>query len=1556
MPISKLIFLLIFFSNSIAFSISAQTPQNRFEKITTENGLPHSVVFDIIQDQKGFIWFGTGGGLARYDGINFVPYPGNVDYIYLDREGHLWIQNKNELLSILNPTTGQISNVSELKYSVGAIFQAKNGIFYFLCKEGKILSFNKLTKQISIIVDKIDYFYRYSKSIVEDSEGMLWFGIGYQGLLNLDPKTGKYKIYNAPKNATSKYNYSIYEIFFDKDSVLWAAGEGIWNFNIETKQYDLCKPICDQIGFYKNIQKIVQDNAGNLWIATENGLISHNPYNNNTTLYKHDPDDALSISANSLNSLLIDNSNVLWISTTKGGVSKLDLNAKKFHFLQRNQKNNSSISHNLVSGIFEDTLRNVWIYAGDLTLNRWNRNTNVITKFKAENRSKNKFHSNSPYGFITGDNKGNIWVAPWLWTLNKITTKNNKTKFTHYQTTDNVSNKIPGGWAYRFILPTKDGNLWLAFADAGVDYFECTSGIFRHYKNFNRNDFLNQQNYFWSMMEDKDGNIWAGHSKNGFIKYNISSKKINNYYFPSEHILETYCILLTTDNQVYIGTNNGIFVYASDSVKFVKQYTTRDGLPHFNIRGILEDSHKNYWVSTDKGLAKIDAKTKKIRVFTKSDGLPGDEFSIGSYYKNKKGEMFFGGVNGLLYFDPDSIIDNPIQPKTVITELRILQKLVNVGDTVNGRILLQKDISYTNLIELHENDQAFTLGFASLHYSNPTKNNFLYKLEGWDKDWSLITTGQNHATYTNLPHGKYIFKVKSSNMDQIWNPIPSELTIIIHPPFWNTFWFKGMLALLFLSIILLVLWIKAKAINSQKILLKRTVEEQTKNLNQANEALKTQKDEIELQYKNIQTLAEMGQKITSSIKAIDIIERVYQSLNSVMDAEDFSIGIVNKSDNVIEFYGYSGPDNKIKASRLSLSDEDRLSVWCVHNAVPVFMTDLETEIGKYLNKKIDLYTKDKSPKSVVYMPLININKEVIGVLLAKSYQKEAYLQVHFNIIQNLASYISIALDNSNAYEEIEIQSRKLKELDELKSRFLTNISHEFKTPLTLLLGPLDKLRYEDEDISRRGLYDIMERNAQRLQRLIHQLLELSMVDEGVKRVNTSVINIGAKIKELSSTFNYLAETKQIDFEVDIPSDIKNCNIDTEKLEEIIYNLLSNAFKYTEAKNNIKPNFGAKVSIKLSIENQSNFPMICIAITDNGIGIDSNKLDKIFNRFYRVDNENVKQTEGIGVGLSLTYKLIELLEGSIEVKSVEMEETTFIVKLPYVETQEPISKHNTEIKSTVISDLLLSDNYVSDASNIPLKKILIIEDNADLRAFLKLCLIDYYQISEASNGNEGYLLATGLMPDIIICDIMMPILDGLELCKLIKTNDITSHIPVVLLTAKSANEARMEGYEVGADEYITKPFDRQVLLSRIKNILESRTRLKEKFGKAVGKDPKEVLIEVVEDKFLRNIIEIVEENISNSDFTVDKMAHLVGMGRSLFFKKFQALVGKHPNDFIRQYRLRRAASFFDKGNTDIAQVAFEVGFEYANYFARCFKEEYGSTPSEYIRTHVNFRVA
>jgi signal transduction histidine kinase/DNA-binding response OmpR family regulator len=596
---------------------------------------------------------------------------------------------------------------------------------------------------------------------------------------------------------------------------------------------------------------------------------------------------------------------------------------------------------------------------------------------------------------------------------------------------------------------------------------------------------------------------------------------------------------------------------------------------------------------------------------------------------------------------------------------------------------------------------------------------------------------------------------------------------------------------------------------------------------------------------------------------------------------------------------------------------------------------------------------------------------VLGFLLLMFFAvkwRSKYLENEKQELEKIVKYRTKEIEEQKCQLEKQTiqlaeQSEKLKEMDEVKSRFFANISHEFRTPITLIMGPLEQMlsACPGHDRAQKKKLRMMLRNCQRLLRLINQLLELANFESGTMKLQSRPRNIIHFLKGIIASFEILTDQEELDLTFYAEEEDINLYLDERKMEDVICNLLTNAIKFTPA--------GGKITVTCTkgLTEKVNFPSgsVKISVSDTGPGIPGDKLADIFDRFYQSESTYEHYHQGFGIGLAIARELVELHHGTIDVHSTEGQGTEFIMELPlgdqHLKPEEIINLTGESVSPPEPGEISTPDMVKAEKEEeepgeemeqeITAEKaakdiILVVEDSVDMRNYIKGSLEPQYQVVEAIDGRDGIEKASQIIPDLIISDIMMPETDGYELCRVLKNNRDTSHIPIILLTAKASEENILQGLELGADDYVTKPFSTQLLCARITNLIELRRHLQLNMEREMTLKPDKTSVSNIDKEFVKDLQEVINKNISDPEFNVEELCKRLYMGRTTLYRKILALTGEPPTEYIRSYRLKRGAELLKSGRGSVLEVAFEVGFSSANYFSKCFKKKFHQLPSSF----------
>ncbi len=830
--------------------ISPQNRPFRFDHISLNEGLSQNTVFCMLQDSKGFIWFCTQDGLNKYDGCTFTVYkpePGNptslshniISSICEDSSGMFWIGTSNGGVNRFDPVEERFYHYPVdpddpnciNSRSINVIYQDRAGTIWIGTGGGGL---SKLTRQKDLKKpaagnEKI-VTYRMSRSdpgclssdyvssILEDRSGILWVGTG-EGLDKFDRKTGNFTHYRH--NADDPFSLShslVTALFEDRSGLLWVGTDrGLNSLDKDSGKFTryLNRP-ADSGSLSSNLVKsIIDDSSGALWVGTINGGL--NRLDKKTGIFthcRHECNDPESLSLDDISCLYKDHSDILWIGTYGKGVNKFD-RQNNFKHYQEKSDNLHSLSSNFIYSIYEDLDGVLWIATGDRGLNKLDRKTGYITHYRHIPGKPNSLGTDR-LRYIYEDGAGTLWIGSFEAGLEKF---NRETEtFTHYRRVPNDPSSLSHDSVYS-IHEDSSGILWVGTFGGGLNKFNPATETFTRFQRIDNDPDSLNSNLIDVIYEapSEPGILLIGTRDRGINRFDTSRGTFTHWtaapddpYSLSSDKID--CIYEDSAGTLWVATYGGGLNKAiyrqGERVRFV-HYTEKHGLSNDSVYGILEDSSGNLWMSTNRGISKFDPIKETFKSYDARDGLQANEFNAGAYYKSRNGEMFFGGINGFNAFYPDEIKDNPHIPPIAVTGFRIANKPVGIGRDSP----LKQFITYAERIVLPYDKNIISFEFAALDFTVPGKNRYAYKMEGLDEDWLYTDAGQRLATYTYLAPGEYVFRVKGSNNDGLWNEHGTSLQVVILPPFYLTWWFKAITILGLAAIIYALCKMRIKAVS-----------------------------------------------------------------------------------------------------------------------------------------------------------------------------------------------------------------------------------------------------------------------------------------------------------------------------------------------------------------------------------------------------------------------------------------------------------------------------------------------------------------------------------------------------------------------------------------------------------------------------------------------------------------------------------------------------------------------------------------------------------------------
>jgi signal transduction histidine kinase/ligand-binding sensor domain-containing protein/DNA-binding response OmpR family regulator len=1347
----------------------AQMPQYQFTRIDISEGLSNSQINCIYKDNKGFMWFGTMSGLNRYDGYNFRVFkhdlrdssslPDNfIERISEGPDGLLWIYARGGQ-HVFDPATSTFRRNAQLVLQRLGI--PGNAVTDIVRDPQQQLWFLHPTAGLYCLAPgqaratRLQHTDQDSSSICDNSVAALTAGrngsnwvLHSNGVLEqMDARTHRIVYRNEQLYRQNPNSAPGYAFMADREGGLWIystrEAKGIWYFDTDKHAFIQYDQNSGPVKLNNNIVRgVVQDNQGRIWVGTDHGGINIIDKQRQSIYYlTHQPENPKSLSQNSITSLYKDNTGIIWIGTYKKGLSYYHEQITQFPLYQHQPFNARSLPYDDVNRFVEDAAGNLWIGTNGGGLIYFNRKDQSFTQYRHDPRNAASLSSDVVVSLFI-DHRQQLWIGTYFGGLDRF----EQGRFVHYKHDPAKPGSISNNSIWEIYEDSRQ-QLWVGTLGAGLNLYDPASGTFRIFRREQPGSI--QSNYISALLEDKQGRLWIG-TDNGVTVRDPQTGRFSVYNNDTRrpHSLSNnnvICLLEDSRGWIWVGTREGLNLFNPKQQQF-RIFRKEEGLPDNTVLNILEDQAHTLWMSTPDGLSNLSISganpqeyTFRFRNYDVSDGLQGPAFNENAALRTSRGELIFGGSSGFNLFYPHTIAQNKNVPPLVFTDFQIFNKSIRAGEKINGRVLLQEDISASKTLTLKYRENVFSIAFAALSYFHPEKSRYAYQLEGFNQEW--LTTGgdQRIATYTNLDPGEYTFRVKASNNDGVWTRQPLELHIRILPPFWKTPLAFFIYALLIAGALLL-------------------------------------------------------------------------------------------------------------ARRLMLERE----------------------------------------------------------------------RLRFRVEQERTA------------------AQRMHELDALKIRFFTNISHEFRTPLSLIITPLEKIIKSAAEGNIKGQLELVQRNAKRLLNLVNQLLDFRKMEVEEIRLHTAEGDIVPFIQELTSSFSDLSEKKQVRLHFRSNVSSLRMEYDADKIEKIIFNLLGNAFKFTPEHGNI--------TVELQLQDPQ---MLTILVKDTGIGIPLEQQERIFDRFFQHEGQGPLLNQGSGIGLSITKEFVKLHGGVITVDSAPEMGTCFTILLPVKTAGQPsVGDSATTAEIIRIPATTATSVRESGARSGKKPSVLLVEDNEDFRFYLKDNLGLHYHIITAENGQRAWQLLQEQTPDLVVSDISMPVMDGLELCRRIRGHQPTAHIPIILLTARTTDTDQLEALDRGATDFITKPFNFEVLLSRIRNLITQQEQLKKSFRKRIEANPSEIAISSADEQFIQQALQVVEQHISDPDFSVEELSRALHMSRVSAYKKILSLTGKTPIEFIRSIRLKRAALLLEKSQLTVAEVAYEVGFNNPKYFSKYFKMEYHVLPSAY----------
>lgn len=894
----KLVGIILFLF--VAFEVKCQI--FRFDHLTTDHGLSQGTINCIHQDKKGFVWIGTNDGLNRYDAYSFKVFKnkpqdslsisGNsITCISEDSTGNLWIGTRNEGLNIYDRLANKFIRYQNIPGNNNSI--SSNAIKSILFGKQGLVFIGTFGGGLNVLNTRINTFkvYRnensnaslsdnYVYSLVSTNDGRICIASDCGTLDFFDPVKGTFQKLLFNKDFKSVRGNMDITILKSESGKIWVGtnGNGLFcidkSFNV--KQFEFSE--------LSNIITSLCEKDNKILIGTDGGGISILDPSNGTFKYiVNNPSDPFSLSNNAIYSIFSDRAGTLWVGTYQGGINTYNPYKYKFQHYTKLLGVESSLSNKSVLAIYKDKLGKVWIGTDGGGLNLFDSESGTFKKYLNDSRDPSSISGNVIKS-IYEDHDGNFWLGTYANGLNLMDRKTGKfIKYVNKSENPNslINNNV---WA---ILEDSRNNLWIGTMGGGLSKFDYKSNTFQNFQNVEGDPKSLSSDAVKTIFVDKKGNLWIGTEVGGLNLYNPSSNSFTRFQYDPKNPKsiannDIRAIHQDRSGNLWIGTANGISVLNYKDMTFAYP-SFNNLLPNSVINGILEDNRGNLWISTNKGIVRYNIEKQALRIFDAKDGLQGNDFNYTSLFKSDDtGEMYFGGTNGFNVFSPGEIIDNPDKPEVVFTNLYISGKAVNVGDTINNKVLLVKDLSETQRLILSHRENVFEIEFAALNYINSDKNLYEYMMEGVDDDWVQTSAEKRTASYMNLNPGTYTLKVRASNNDGVWNEKEVTLEIKVLAPWWKSWWFRSLVVILIGGGIYYIIKLRMRVINHRRFQLEDAVETRTQELLQIIRMLKDKSVKL-FSTSDLLTVkaAELAQGAENQIKAAMQIE---EELNQVTDS------------------------------------------------------------------------------------------------------------------------------------------------------------------------------------------------------------------------------------------------------------------------------------------------------------------------------------------------------------------------------------------------------------------------------------------------------------------------------------------------------------------------------------------------------------------------------------------------------------------------------------------------------------------------------------------------
>jgi signal transduction histidine kinase/ligand-binding sensor domain-containing protein/DNA-binding response OmpR family regulator len=1324
----------------------------------------------------------------------------------------------------------------------------------------------------------------------------MWFGTK-SGLNRYDGY--RFKIFKHDlNNSTSISDDCIMNITTGPSNKLWIqtrSGYNVYDPLTERFSHQIKKELAKIAVPDSAIISLKKDKYGNFWfLHARLGLYKFNPAKRSTIHLQHTATDTSSLYAGLASSLTEDKNGNIWLIYKNGVIEKVD------HLSNRITKRIYKVIKLATPEfadyqLFVDNQDDLWVFTPTQTtaVVYLNLATNQY-KLLAKDATVNKISSDIVYSIVQ-DKKGLIWIATDHGGINLLDKTNFKIQYLKKRP-DN-DNSLSQDCIISMYKDDTD-IIWLGTFKKGISYYHDNIIKFPLYKQQSSAAGGLSYNDSNEFLEDAKGNIWIGSNGGGLIYFNRTTGKFTTYlHSPANanslcnNIIASLC--LDHEQKLWIGTYfGGLDCFdGKNFIHYRHNSSDKRSIADNSVWDIKEDSKRRLWIGTlSGGLDLFDRDKKVFKHFKSGQANAIRDIYISGILEDSKGNIWLSGNKGVDIIQPNS------------------SKIIHyVHQETDKNSLINNNVS--NMIE----DSRKLIWLATnegLSMFNPVTQKFInFKQEDGlptsavlsvleDKNhtiWLSTTNGLSNLILTQQ-NGKYKYQFKNYDQtDGLQGKLFNEDAACATR--------KG--ELIFGGADGFNLFKPENIIpdRSKPVLVLTSFQLFTKSLRTGEEV-----DGHEILSKSITETKNITLKHNENVFSIEFAAISFFNPSKIKQSymlDGFDKGWIT-DDNNVKKVSYTNLDPGKYVFRLKATDGD----------------------GNWNKEQLTLNIQVLPPIWETTWAYLLYSLMIAGGLLYIRYRGIKKLKNNFKI------------------EQERQEAKRMHEVDLMKIKFFTNVSHEFRTPLALILAPTDKLLKQLEHTEQHKQLQLVNRNARRLLNMVNQLLDFRKMETHELKLNTRNGDIIRFIKDAVYSFSDVAEKKNINLSFSSTINLLLTDFDHDKIERIIFNLLSNAFKFTEDLGKVT------VQLSLNTETDKDNQQLVIKVADTGIGIPEEKQLKIFDRFFQNHIPGSMVNQGSGIGLSIVKEFIKLHNGEIFVENNTDKGSIFTVLLPVKINKELQDFNITLFSNAEIQEQTIAESGWKEQAANPVKTsikkatILLVEDNDDFRFYLKDNLKEYFNVIEAVNGREGWQKALATHPNLVVSDISMPEMNGINLSEKIKHDARTSHIPVILLTAVLGEDELIKALEAGVNDYLTKPFNFEILLSKIKNLLAEQNLLKKTYQKQVTVNPTDYVLASHDDIFMKEMLKIVENKMVDPNFSVEELSSDLAMSRATLYRKVLLLTGTTPVEFIKLMRLKRSAQLLKKNQMNIAEVAYQVGFNNPKYFSKLFKIEYNMLPTEY----------